>query len=418
MHLQNSLLLGFLIMILSSANGDAADWKADPDVVKKRSEQRPEFNYDEAQVPDYQVPDPLLSRAGGRIESPGQWPAHRAYLLDLFSSLVYGRSPGPPDGLRFEQLERDPAAMEGKATLKRIAVISEVAEREHRFELILFLPNGHTAPAPAFLLLNNRDPENTDLTRDHPSGFWPAEEVIERGYAIAAIQVKELAPDNPDEFRNGMIRLFEEEQEERAADAPGGLTAWAWGAHRVMDYFEAEEGVDATRVAVVGHSRGGKASLWAGAQDERFAIAISNESGCGGAALSRRRFGETVARINRNFPHWFCENFNDYNDNEDALPVDQHMLIALMAPRAVYVASADEDLWADPRGEFLSLAHASPVFSLWGQAPITPDMMPPLDSPRRFGPRGYHIRRGGHNLTPYDWHNYMDFADHIFGSSQ
>lgn len=185
-----------------------------------------------------------------------------------------------------------------------------------------------------------------------------------------------------------------------------------------MDYFETDNSVDTEKVAVLGHSRGGKAALWTGAEDERFALTISNNSGAGGAALSRRKYGETVRALNDRFPHWFAENFEAFNRQEENLPVDQHMLIALMAPRAVYVASADEDLWADPRGEFLSLAHASPAYTLWEHAPIGPDDMPALDEPLVDGPRGYHVRSGGHNLTPDDWRHYMDFTDQLWLSQQ
>jgi hypothetical protein len=181
-----------------------------------------------------------------------------------------------------------------------------------------------------------------------------------------------------------------------------------------MDYFATDARVDAARVAVVGHSRGGKAALWAGAQDDRFALVISNESGEGGAALSRRLFGETVARINGSFPHWFTDTYKTFNGRETELPVDQHLLLSLVAPRALYVASADEDLWSDPRGEFLSLAASSPVYGLWGDPAIRADQMPPLDRPFVAGRRAYHVRTGTHNLTPYDWDRFADFADRLW----
>ena len=181
-----------------------------------------------------------------------------------------------------------------------------------------------------------------------------------------------------------------------------------------MDYFVTDSRIDPARIAVVGHSRGGKAALWAGAEDERFAMVVSNDSGEGGAALSRRWFGETLEVINTAFPHWFTAAYKSYNGRPAALPVDQHMLLALAAPRALYVASADEDLWSDPRGEFLSMAASSPVFSLYGQPPIGEDAMPPLDTPLVRGSRGYHVRAGGHDLTPADWSRFADLADRIW----
>jgi dienelactone hydrolase len=387
-----------------------AGWQANPKTVEQASSQRPDINYVEARVPEYALPD-ALGTTGARVASPGEWSGRRAAILELFREHVYGRSPGRPDRLQFQRLQEDASAMAGTATLQRVAVVSGHAGREHRFEITLFLPNAPARPVPVFLLINNRPGRTRPIGREEP-GFWPAERLVSRGYAIAALQNAELASDDRDRVREGVIELFEGSGSgPRLPDAGAAIAAWAWGARRAMDYFETESRIDAKRVAVVGHSRGGKAALWAGAEDERFALVVSNESGEGGAALSRRRFGETVERLTTAFPHWFAANYTKFAQHEEALPIDQHMLLALIAPRSLYVASADEDLWSDPRGEFLSLAHASPVYGLWGDRPIGPDDMPGLDRPLVVDRRGYHVRTGGHNLTPYDWDRFADFAD-------
>lgn len=275
-------------------------------------------------------------------------------------------------------------------------------------------PAASRAPVPVFLLINNRPATNTDPTRKEKSGFWPAEQMIARGYGIAAIQYGQLAPDDKDRYREGAMTLFDGAASAGPGPTWGAIAAWAWGASRALDYLVTDARVDNARVGIVGHSRGGKAALWAGAEDERFALVVSNESGEGGAALSRRWFGETVERINTSFPHWFTAKYKSFNGREASLPIDQHMLLALTAPRALYVASADEDLWSDPRGEFLSLVETSPVFALWGEPPLAASQMPALDRPLIVGRRGYHIRTGAHNLTPYDWDRIADFADRVW----
>ena len=397
--------------IVAAAQGG---WQPKPEVAARAAKSQPASNFDEARVGTITLPDPLVFD-GRPVRSVDAWRARRVQILDLFRDHVYGRSPSRPESLRFERIEEQSDAMAGAATLTRVAVISRQAGREHRFEVIVFLPTRRSGPVPLFLLLNNRPPSNTDVTRKERSEFWPAEQVIARGYGIAAVHNIELAPDNAKTFREGIIRVFEPDGTGPPAEHGwGAIAAWAWGASRAMDYFETDARIDRTRVAVVGHSRGGKTSLWAGAEDERFALVIPNESGEGGAALSRRNFGETIAQINKSFPHWFTGQYKTFNGRAEALPVDHHMLVALIAPRAVYVASADEDLWADPRGEFLSLAHASPVFALWGDPPIAADAMPPLSQPLVVGRRAYHIRPGTHNLTAYDWDRFADFADRIW----
>jgi hypothetical protein len=277
--------------------------------------------------------------------------------------------------------------------------------------LLLFVPSGMDRPVPALLLLNNRGVAQMDPERGMKSPFWPAELIVSRGYAAAVIDNDDADPDYDDGFRNGVHGIFDRFQGRRPADAWGTIAAWAWGASRVMDYFETDSDIDAAKTAVVGHSRSGKAALWAGAVDERFAMVVSNNSGSTGAAIARGKIGETIKDINERFPHWFNENYKAFNEREAELPVDQHMLLSLIAPRLLYVASATQDEWADPVSEFLALVHAGPVYRLFGYETIGIEQFPPPDSPIYVDRMGYHLRTGEHDLTEYDWNCFMDFAD-------
>jgi hypothetical protein len=238
---------------------------------------------------------------------------------------------------------------------------------------------------------------------------WPVEQIVAAGLGVATAYYGDIDPDTDDQFQNGVHALFPNHRP--SAEHPdrwGSISAWAWGLSRLLDCIEQEvEQVDASRVAVIGHSRLGKTSLWAGATDKRFAAVISNDSGCGGAALSRRAFGETVGRINTSFPHWFCPNFKQYNENEDQLPIDQHQLLALIAPRLVYVASATQDQWADPHGEFLSLNLASDVFQRLQKSTAGNSSTQPL---MRVG---YHLRDGKHDINAWDWAHYIRFVHQL-----
>lgn len=271
------------------------------------------------------------------------------------------------------------------------------------------------ARRPVLIHINNRKFPSFDDAATTYDEFWPVRDLLQRGYIACAISTVTIDPDRADGFDEGVRGFFHRTGGQ--ADKPPGddawkaLSAWGWGASRALDYLLTLDQVDAAKVAVIGHSRGGKASLWAAAEDPRFAIAYSNDSGCGGAALSRRSYGETVARITRSFPHWFCDRFATFAGKESALPVDQHQLLGLIAPRPVYVASAADDLWADPRGEYLSMVAASPVYRLLGEKAFQSDDMPAVGEPRLEGKMGYHIRSGGHGLTAYDWGKFMDFCE-------
>ncbi len=410
-------------------------------------------NYDEARVPAYTLPDPLSMEDGRTVTRARQWERRRrAEILELFREHVYGRSPGRPAGMRFEEVERDPGAFGGRATRKQVTVWFTGREGGPSMDLLLYVPNQRRGRAPVFLGLNfkgnqavandpgirltrswvsNQPQEGRvgnragEASRGTASGRWAIERLIERGYAVATVYCGDLEPDHAQGWKDGVRSVFPvdgrrvaeagvEPIRELAPDAWGAIGAWAWGLSRAMDYLETDRDVDARRVAVMGHSRLGKTALWAGAQDERFAVVISNNSGEGGAALARRRFGETTRRINTVFPHWFCGNFKQYNDREDAIPVDQHELIALCAPRPVYIASAEQDRWADPKGEFLAGLAADPVYALYGRVGVGVAEMPGVDRP--VGDHiGYHVRTGGHDVLPYDWERFMDFADRHYG---
>lgn len=336
----------------------------------------------------------------------------RPKTLELFTKHIYGRAPlGKPDNLSFELIKEDPKAMDGAATLKIIKISYSGPGGESGFKLITFIPNKSSKPAPGYLLICNRGPENIDPTRKKKDDFWPAETIVARGYVAATFLNAELSIDKDLNFDNGAHKSFDNYDGRRPGDAWATIAAWAWGASRALDYFETDPAIDASNFAVIGHSRGGKTALWAGANDERFALTISNNSGCTGAALARRKHGERVARINKAFPHWFCENYKNFDEKENDLPIDQHQLIALMAPRAVYIASASKDDWADPRGEFLAAAHAGPVYKLFGLKGLETMTMPKPDEPIHSGLVGYHLRSGKHDLNQYDWEQYLNFGD-------
>lgn len=390
----------------------------------------------EADVPVFALPDVLVSVKGRKIKNTKSWEKLRKpEILNLFENEVYGKVPGVLKISRSRVVEEDDDALEGIAKRKQVVLTFAKNDLELNVEILIYLPKGvekcpmflgynfygnhsiNNDPAirlteswvqdnPAFGIVNN---QITEQSRGVRAERWPVGEIIKSGYGLATIYYGDVDPDR-DNFDDGVHPfLYNKNQTEPADNEWGAIAAWAWGLSRAMDYFETDNDIDATKVAVIGHSRLGKTALWAGATDQRFAAVISNNSGCGGAAISRRKFGETVDRINTVFPHWFCRNFKKYNNRESNLPVDQHMLLALIAPRPLYVASATEDSWADPRGEFLSAKYASSVYKLYGLEGLPADEMPEADSPVD-GVVSYHIRTGKHNITEYDWKQYIQFA--------
>ncbi len=366
--------------------------------------QTPPANEDESKVPPYTLPDPLVLADGKKVGDAKTWnDQRRPELLRLFESQVYGRTPPGGPRPRFQVGRTDASALGGRASRREVAITFGEGAGARRMDLVLFVPNAATAPSPAFLALSF---QHDDALKA------PVQTIVERGYALATAYYGDLFPDRPDGAADSVFTLF---PPRAGPEAWGAIGVWAWAMSRALDYLETDEVIDARRVAVLGHSRIGKAALWAGAQDPRFAVVISNESGCGGAALSKRIYGETVAAITKRFPHWFCAAFARYADRETELPVDQHELLALIAPRPLYVASAVEDRWADPKGEFLAALGADPVYRLLGTDGLPVREQPAVDHPVQ-GTIAYHVRSGGHDLTDYDWGQYLAFADkHLRG---
>lgn len=441
----------------------ALGWMAGGVVARGAQEWTP--NYDEQKVPRYTLPPLLQFENGQRIRTTSDWGMRRDQLLETFSRHMYGQTPGrqrpvAPTGIvpvgetqdaSGRPVPRMPAsrviirelgipALDGRARRTQIALEWPQHPKVRPLELLVYQPRSVAAPVPVFVGLNFygnhaihkdpairlsdrwmrasdasgvRDHRATEQSRGTTASRWPVEAIVEAGCAVMTAYYGDLAPDDPAEVGNGIAPLFASEVAAMPAeDRWGAIGMWAWGLSRMRDLVESVPGLDPDRVAVMGHSRLGKAALWAGAQDLRFAMVVSNNSGCGGAALSRRAYGETVGRITRAFPHWFCRRFSSYAEREAALPIDQHQLLALVAPRALYVASAVEDRWADPKGEFLAAAELDPLYGLFGMKGLGTRTMPKVDTPIGETVR-YHVRTGGHDVTMYDWQQYLRAASDL-----
>lgn len=343
-----------------------------------------------------EYPDPLELDDGAPVTDVGTWEQRRRpQILAAFREHVYGESLPQPTAQTFAVTEQ------GRHKTVTIGITGP--EGTGSFEADLTLPEGR--PRGTFLMIDHRgsDPRAS-------SDYLPTEAITKAGYALAHFDANAVAPDGGD-YRTGVIDLFHPADRDLPDNAGRAVSAWAWGASRVLDYLETDPDVDATKVAVIGHSRSGKAALWAGAQDTRFAAAITNDSGSTGTKLARRDSGESIARITESFPHWFAQNYRAFAGDPASLPVDQHQLLALLAPRTVLVGSASEDANADPQGEFLSYRAAAPVFALYGlgDTGLPSDAWPPATDTAFRGPAmGYHLRSGEHGLTAADWDVYLN----------
>ncbi len=386
------------------------------------------------------LPDPLVMFDGTKVSSREQWIKNRRpELIALFQHYMYGVPPAAPSSITAAVARVDPKYFGGKATKKEVT-ISFGPPQAPKLELLLVVPNKAAGkPSPVFLGINFcgnhtllddptialptawmpehcpgcRDHQATDAGRGSQKEVWAVEQTIDRGYALACCYCGDIDPDRND-FSDGVHPFYlAPGQVNRGPHDWGTIAAWAWGAQRAVDYLVTDSAIDKSRIAVVGHSRLGKTALLAGALDERIALVIPHQAGCGGTAPSRHNVGETVKQINDRFPHWFCDEFKKFNDEVDRLPFDQNCLVALCAPRPVLLSNAQEDTWADPEGQFRVLQAADPVYRLLGSQGLAGQSLP--ESGRLLEtPLSYYIRPGKHAMTTGDWKVFLDFADGQF----
>ena len=381
-------------------------------------------NYDEAKVGTYTLPDPLVLENGKSVRDANTWrKQRRPEILKLYETEIYGHVPKRAPKVKWEVTETDPNAMDGAAVRKEIVGHIGDQQNDHTVHVHLYLPTKTTAPVPVLLHLtflgvapasaaSAAATNTTAAARPRFSEAGPITNILAHGYGYAILRYTEFEGDSASNSLTLVRKLaLGPDQTKPATDEWGTISAWAWGASRVLDYFETDRAVDAKQVALVGHSRLGKTALWAGARDPRFALVFSSCSGEMGAALARRDFGETVDDMAASFPWQFAGNFQKYAGHWNDMPVDAHMLIALNAPRPVFITGGTQDQWADPRGEFLAEVAAGPVYRLLGKKDLGTSELPPLDTPLISGDLGFQYHTGGHTITAADWQAFLDFAD-------
>ncbi len=383
------------------------------------------------------LPDPLVFNNGQKVNSAREWPARRKEILEIMTREMYGTAPGRPKDMHFKVFDQDKNALGGKATRKQVTVRIREKGKEAKFDLLIYIPNKNKRPVPAIVGINfvgnqaiNADPgiklteawtENskmfpcavngkaTDACRGVNASQWPVDSILDAGFALVTMYREEIASDRKEQmFRTGVHTLYPELQNRE--DNFSTMAAWAWAMSRAVDYLETDKDIDKKKIVAFGFSRLGKAALWAGATDPRFAIVLSNESGAGGGKQFRRGIGENVKRLNTVFPHWYAKSFIKYSDKDTELPFDQHFVLALIAPRPVYLGTAEGDKQADPEGEFETAKASDAIYKLLGTSGFPGGSFPALNQPV-IGQIGFHIRPGGHDVKNFDWNQYLNFSN-------
>jgi len=383
-------------------------------------------NYNEAKVGSFTLPDPLVLANGKPVRDAKTWfELRRPELLKFYDMDIFGAVPANAPKATGKVVETDTNALGGSAIHKHVEIQFDNGTNVTAVQLHIYLPTHATKPVPLLLHMVFSNPSFEETTANSsgptrgPSEGGPLTNIFERGYGYATFRYTDIQPDNSNTYHAGVIGLaLSPDQARPAPDQWGAISAWAWGASRVLDYLETDKSVDAKHVALIGHSRLGKTVLLAGARDPRFALVFSSCAGEMGSSLSRRDYGETVDDMAENFPWWFCGNFQKYAGHWNEMPVDANEIVALNAPHAVFISGGTEDQWADPHGEFLAAVAAGPVYRLLGKHDLGATSGPEIDKPYLTGDLGFHYHTGGHTITPADWKVFLEFADKYFKAAK
>jgi hypothetical protein len=388
-------------------------------------------NYDEAKIATYTLPDPLILANGKPVRDAKTWnQKRRPEIIRLYEENQFGRSPGRPAGMSFDVFDKGTPVFDGKAVRKQVTVYFSPNKTEPKMDLLIYVPANTTKPVPLFFQLSftansnavddpgikpgeiwNRDKKRVPAPKDGRFGSLKVLPFIEQGYGVATVYYGDIDPDFAGGIQHGVRSLYlKPGQTEPAPNEWGTISAWAWGASRALDYFETDKSIDAKRVALFGVSRLGKTVMWAGANDPRFAMVIASCSGEGGAALSRRNYGETIKHLTAptRYAYQFAANYGKYGDRVNEFPVDGNLLVSLIAPRPVLLQTGDKDFWSDPKGEFLSAVAAAPVFKLLGKQALDTEAMPAAGQ-TIFHTLGYVMHAGGHGAIPSDFSLFLQF---------
>jgi len=428
------LLLGSTVTLWAQA--PPATPKPSPDVVAGIP-----VNYDESKVGTYSLPNPLQLNNGKPVRDARTWYSkRRPEIVEMFETQQYGRAPGRPLDESFEIVDKGTPALNGKAIRKQVTIYLTKDKTGPSIDLLIYLPSAASKPVPIFFSINFGAVQNAvDDSEIKPETVWDpktntriappagrgfgrinAEDLLDAGFGVATYYYGDIDPDYLAGFSNGIrARYSKSGQSERAPDDWGSIAAWAWGMSRVQDYFETDKSIDAKRVAIHGVSRLGKTVMWAGAHDQRFAAVIASCSGEGGAAISHRNYGETIAHLTAptRYPYQFAANYAKYGGFPDKAPMDANLLIALIAPRPLLLQTGSTDNWSDPKGEFLAAVSAGPVYKLLGKDDLGTDVWPTAAQPI-FHDLSYYMHDGGHGMVPSDWAIYIDFLKKVLHPEQ